>query len=358
MIQNNIKSNTFNNVDCLSEQGLMNIKDKSISLIIVDLPFGTTQNEWDSIIPLNDYIKIKDKLYNKDEFLLYSYKKNINIKEANILWQNESKIGLWTHYNRIIKDNGAILLFAQKPFDTLLHNSNIKDFRYEWIWEKTQPTGHLNANKMPMKSHENILVFYKSIPTYNPQKTLDHKPMNSGVRKSSVKNFNYNMINQIDLPFGGNTDRFPRSIISISSDKQFSYLHPTQKPIELYEYFIKTYTNENDVILDHCSGSGTLAIACYNLINRNFICMEKNENYYYDSIDRFEIHKILFNTIKNIIDINPSYNINQLINTLKTNKDILSISHYKNGNNVLKKINKNIINIIDILKRNNYINKN
>lgn len=356
---NNITLNQFYNVDCLSENGLNKIKDKSISLILTDLPFGTTQNEWDSIIPLNDYIEIEINKninkYTKDEYLLYAFKNNISLIEATKNWENNYKIGLWTHYNRIIKDNGVIILFAQKPFDTIVHNSNKKDFRYEWIWEKPQATGHLNAKKMPMKAHENILVFYKSIPTYNPQKTENHKPMNSGIRKSNVKNFNYNAINKVDLPFGGNTDRFPRSIINISSDKQFSYLHPTQKPIELYEYFIKTYTNENDIIVDNCSGSGTLAIACYNT-NRKFICIEKDKKYFEESIDRFEIHKLLYNNIKTLINANKNYTINELIKLVKTNQEIINnILKFKNGNNIINKLNKNIINIFNILERNNVI---
>ena len=129
------------------------IKDKSIDMIICDLPYGTTKNKWDSIIDIDR---------------------------------------LWLEYKRIIKDNGAIVLFAQTPFDKILGASNLKMLRYEWIWEKTQATGHLNAKRMPMKAHENILVFYKKLPTYNPQKTKGHKPMNSGVRRASLKNYNYN----------------------------------------------------------------------------------------------------------------------------------------------------------------------
>ena len=209
-------------------------------MIFCDLPYGTTKNKWDSIIDL-------DKL--------------------------------WNEYKRVIKDNGAIVLFAQTPFDKVLSVSNLDMLKYEWVWEKTQATGHLNAKKMPMKAHENILVFYKKLPTYNPQKTTGHKPMNSGVRRSSLKNENYNEINKVDLPFGGDTDRYPRTVLEFKSDKQKNYLHPTQKPLSLIEYMIKTYTNEGDLILDNTCGSGTTGLGAKNL-NRNYIMMEQDPKYY------------------------------------------------------------------------------
>jgi len=225
--------------DCL-ELIPKHIEDKSVDMIFCDLPYGTTQNKWDSVIDL-------DKL--------------------------------WVEYNRVIKDNGAIVLFAQTPFDKMLGSSNLKMLKYEWVWEKTQATGHLNAKKMPMKAHENILVFYKNLPTYNPQKTTGHKPMNSGVRRSSLKNENYNEINKVDLPFGGDTDRYPRTVLEFKSDKQKKYLHPTQKPLLLIEYMIKTYTNEGDLILDNACGSGTTGRGAKNL-NRNYIMMEQETKYY------------------------------------------------------------------------------
>lgn len=225
--------------DCL-ELIPKHVEDKSIDMVFCDLPYGTTQNKWDSVIPL-------DKL--------------------------------WSEYKRVIKDNGAIVLFAQTPFDKVLGASNLKMLKYEWVWEKTQATGHLNAKKMPMKAHENILVFYKKLPTYNPQKTTGHKPMNSGVRRSSLKNENYNEINKVDLPFGGDTDRYPRTVLEFKSDKQKNYLHPTQKPLSLIEYMIKTYTNEDDLILDNTCGSGTTGLGAKNL-GRNFIMMEQDPKYY------------------------------------------------------------------------------
>lgn len=225
--------------DCL-ELMPKHVEDKSIDMIFCDLPYGTTQNKWDSVIDLPT---------------------------------------LWGEYERVIKDNGAIVLFAQTPFDKVLGESNLKLLKYEWIWEKTQATGHLNAKKMPMKAHENILVFYKKLPTYNPQKTTGHKPMNSGVRRSSLKNENYNEINKVDLPFGGDTDRYPRTVLEFKSDKQKNYLHPTQKPLALIEYMIKTYTNEGDLILDNTCGSGTTGLGAKNL-NRNYIMMEQDPKYF------------------------------------------------------------------------------
>ena len=214
------------------------LPDNSVDMILCDLPYGTTACKWDNIIPF-------DKL--------------------------------WEQYERIAKDNTAIVLTAQTPFDKVLGASNLKLLKYEWIWEKTQATGHLNAKKMPMKAHENILVFYKNIPTYNPQKTQGHKPINSGTRRLDATNNNYGTFTK-ELPFGGDTDRYPRTVLKFKSDKQTDYLHPTQKPLALLEYLIKTYTNEGDIVLDNCMGSGTTAVACKNT-GRNFYGCELDEKY-------------------------------------------------------------------------------
>ena len=237
--------------DCLE---LMNdIPDKSVDMILCDLPYGTTKCKWDVIIPFD---------------------------------------GLWKHYKRIIKDNGVILLFGQTPFDKVLGSSNLEWLKYEWIWEKTQATGFLNAKKMPMKAHENILVFYKNPPKYNPQKTTGHSPMNSYTKKPEVQNKTtvYGEMNRI-ISGGGDTERYPRSVQVFSSDKQKTklngFIHPTQKPIALLEYLIKTYTDEGDVVLDNAAGSSSTAIACINT-NRQWIMMENDENYYNLSIKRIE----------------------------------------------------------------------
>lgn len=229
--------------DCLEVMNI--IPDKSIDFIFADLPFGTTKCPWDSIIDLPK---------------------------------------LWAHYERIIKDNGCIALFAQTPFDKVLGSSNLPLLKYEWIWEKTKATGHYNAKKMPMKAHENILIFYKDLPTYNPQKTTGHKPVNSFTKKIEVANKSrvYGKGNK-DIVGGGNTDRYPRSVLKFPSDTQkmkgTAFTHDTQKPLALCEYMIKTYTNERDLVLDNVSGSGSVGLAAKNL-NRDFIMIENNEVFY------------------------------------------------------------------------------
>jgi len=226
------------NGDCL--EVMKSMSTKSVDCVIVDLPYGTTNNRWDSVIDLQK---------------------------------------MWDVLLPISKETTPIIMTAQTPFDKVLGVSNIDMLKYEWIWEKTQATGHLNAKKMPMKAHENVLVFYKKLPTYNPQKTAGHAPMNSGVRHSGLVNNNYGDINKIDLPFGGSTERYPRSVQVFKSDKQTEYKHPTQKPVALMEYLIKTYTNENETVLDFTMGSGTTGVACKNL-NRKFIGIELNESYF------------------------------------------------------------------------------
>jgi len=238
--------------DCL--ELMKNIPDKSVDMVLCDLPYGSTKCKWDVIIPFEP---------------------------------------LWEQYKRICKDDCAILLFGQTPFDKLLGCSNLEMLKYEWIWEKTQSTGFLNAKKMPMKAHENILVFYKSPPTYNPQKTTGHKPINSYTKKADVQNKTtvYGNVKN-DVSGGGETDRYPRSVQIFSSDKQKNKLngtiHATQKPVALCEYLIKTYTNEGEVVLDNCAGSGTTLVAAKNL-NRQFIGIEKEEEYYKICLKRLGI---------------------------------------------------------------------
>lgn len=232
--------------DCL--ELLNGVEDKSIDMILADLPFGTTNCKWDSIIDLEQ---------------------------------------LWIHYERVIKDNGAIVLFAQTPFDKVLGCSNLKLLRYEWIYEKTQATGHLNAKKMPMKAHENILVFYKKLPTYKPIKTKEHKRKVSTAhhkRNTSTGEIYGKCDNFSDYD---STERYPRSVQVFASDKQKLNLHSTQKPLALCEYLIKTYTNEGDLVLDNVCGSGTTGVAAKRL-NRNFILMEKDEEIYNIAKKRIE----------------------------------------------------------------------
>lgn len=217
--------------DCL--ELMKDIPDKSIDMILCDLPYGTTRNKWDSIIPL-------DKL--------------------------------WKQYERIIKDNGVICLFAQSPFDKILGCSNLKLLRYEWIWEKDNGTGFLNAKKMPLKIHENILVFYKKPPCYNPQMRTGFKPYKctQGRHSSNYGDYKQGHITE------SNGERYPIDVIKFGRE---CGLHPTQKPVALLEYLIKTYTNEGELVLDNCAGSMSTVIASTNT-NRNCIAIEKDKNYF------------------------------------------------------------------------------
>lgn len=229
--------------DCL--EVMQNIPDGSIDMIMADLPYNTTRNHWDSLIDLEK---------------------------------------LWEQYERVIKGNGAIVLTAQTPFDKVLGASNLKLLKYEWIWEKTSATGHLNAKKMPMKAHENILVFYKKLPTYNPIKTQGHvrKVSKAEHKVNSKMSTNYN---PTGLTTYDSTERYPRSVLKFPNDKQKTALHPTQKPVALMEYLIKTYTNPGELVLDNVAGSGSTAIAAMNT-GRNFIAIEKEEAYFQQAQQR------------------------------------------------------------------------
>ena len=222
--------------DCL--ELMKGIPDKSVDMILCDLPYGTTsKNKWDSVIPFD---------------------------------------GLWKAYNRIIKDDGAILLFGQPPFSSELIVSNKKMFRYEWIWQKTLPQGFLNANRMPLRASENIMVFYKRLPTYNPQ-MKDGKPYDKGIRKANCTT-NYRDFGET-IAVNETGMRFPVNVIKFSNANHQNILHPTQKPVPLLEYLIRTYTNEGETILDNCMGSGSTGVACVQT-RRDFIGIELDDNYF------------------------------------------------------------------------------
>ena len=212
-----------------------NLPAASVDMILADLPYGTTRCAWDSKLPLEP---------------------------------------LWREYRRICR--GPVVLFAQTPFDKVLGASNLRDLKYEWIWEKTNATGHLNAKKMPMKAHENVLVFYDRQPTYNPIKTTGH------VRKVAAKWGDGSPVygkQVLDGKVYDSTERYPRSVLIFDSDKQRLKMHPTQKPVALCEYLIRTYSNPADLILDNCMGSGTTGVACLNT-GRRFIGIENNADYF------------------------------------------------------------------------------
>jgi site-specific DNA-methyltransferase (adenine-specific) len=228
--------------DCLKL--MQEIPTGSVDMILCDLPYGTTQNKWDSVLPLD---------------------------------------ALWREYRRIAR--GAIVLTAQTPFDKVLGVSNLVWLRYEWIWEKGNATGHLNARKAPMKAHENILVFYEKFSTYNPQKTYGHARKVSVADRSAKQSACYgaqNGITEYD-----STERFPRTVLKFSSDKQVVNVHPTQKPVELMEYLVRTYTDEGMLVLDNCMGSGSTGVACANT-GRRFIGIEKDPRYFDIACGRVE----------------------------------------------------------------------
>lgn len=223
--------------DCI--EMMQQLENKSVQMILTDLPFGITKNKWDEIIPLDE---------------------------------------LWRQFNRIITGNGVIALWAQEPFTSKLIMSNPKMFRYKWIVEKTNATGFLNANRMPMKAYEEVLIFYQHLPVYHPQKTTGHprKVSSAEHKRNSKKSTNYNDYANASYD---STERFPRDVITFTWDKQKLTVHPTQKPVAALEYFIKTYTDEGDIVLDATMGSGSTGVACCNL-NRKFIGIERDEEYY------------------------------------------------------------------------------
>ena len=247
--------NKIYNEDCL--EGMKRIPDGSIDMILCDLPYGTTACKWDTIIPFEP---------------------------------------LWEQYERIIKDNGAIVLTATQPFTSKLVISNTKLFKHEWIWSKTHG-GFATAKYKPLQRHESVLVFGKGKINYYPQKSLVKGKIRD---QRKEKSFLTNKVNRSDSPVNPGTKmkyakdyepnkRYPTSIIEFSNRKD-KRLHPTQKPVALFEYLIKTYTNEGETVLDNCMGSGTTAIAAINT-NRNYIGFELDEEYYKASLERIEEHK-------------------------------------------------------------------
>ena len=238
------------NEDCLI--GMQKIDDKSIDCIICDLPYGTTKCSWDIIIPF-------DKL--------------------------------WEQYNRIIKDNGAIILFGQEPFSSLLRASNLKDYRYDIYWQKERLTNIMQVKRRVGKDVETISIFYKNQCTYNPQMVKydgpkrGNKVKNGKLGKLVDDNNDKKVFEYNDTGF-----RYPTQVWKFKRDILTSNIHPTQKPIALYEELIKTYSNPGDLLLDNCSGSGTIAIAALNT-GRHFIGFETNENYYNESLKRIDNYK-------------------------------------------------------------------
>ena len=227
-----LKVNQIIQGDCL--EVMPNIPDKSIDMILCDLPYGTTACKWDTIIPFEP---------------------------------------LWKEYKRIIKDNGAIVLTASQPFTSIAIISNLKMFKYCWVWNKVRPSGFQIAKYRPMMQHEDIMVFGKGKLKYIPQMTKSKKRINWCVKqsKSSPLKYNDGVKRQYDK-------YYPKSILEFVKPNPKDYVHPTQKPVALFEYLILTYTNKGDLVLDNCAGAGTTGVACKNL-GRKYILIEKEEKY-------------------------------------------------------------------------------
>jgi DNA modification methylase len=221
--------------DCL--ELLCGIADDSVDLVLCDLPYGTTRNKWDSVIPLDL---------------------------------------LWAQYKRISR--GPIVLFAAQPFTSALVMSNIDWFRYDLVWRKNKASGHLNAKKLPLRAHESVLVFYEEFGIYNPQMTTGHKPSNYAKRTTQSTNYGAQGSTVYE---GGNTERYPNSVIDwpvVNNDDPDRH-HPTQKPVGFCEWLVRTFTNEGAVVLDNCMGSGTTGVACAKT-GRRFIGMERDPDYF------------------------------------------------------------------------------
>lgn len=240
MIENQV--NIFNG-DCLDI--LPKIDSNSIDLILCDLPYGVTACKWDSEIPLES---------------------------------------LWAEYHRIIKDNGVILLFGIEPFSSKLRMSNLKEYKYDWIWEKNTGSNFLHAKRMPIRYTENISVFIKGSSWYFPQKTFGHVPTNSGKGRNTGRVYSGKSI--VDYK-GGDTTRFPKNILKFKTVNNYSRKHPSEKPVELLKYLIESYTREGEVVLDNAMGVASTGIACLET-KRRFIGIEKEDLFYKLSEERLQ----------------------------------------------------------------------
>lgn len=237
------------NGDCL--ELLKNIPSKTVDMILCDLPYQRTQNQWDIMIPIKE---------------------------------------LWEEYKRVIKGNGVISLFADGMFMAEIMISNKKMWKYNLVWDKVLPSGFLNANRQPLRSHEEICIFYNKQPTYNPQKVKGNPNHSKGKPKVNENN-NYGHFEFVDNREELGDMKHPKSILTFQKTHPSISVHPTQKPIELLEWLIKTYTNECDTVLDNCMGSGSTGVACVNT-NRNFIGIELDKGY-------FEIAERRISEVKN-----------------------------------------------------------
>lgn len=254
-INKEIKPNSIIHGDCL--EIMPYIQDKSINMILCDLPYGTTACKWDTPIPLEP---------------------------------------LWEQYKRIIKDNGGIVLTASQPFASALVMSNPEMFKYEWVWNKNTSTCFVHAKHRPLGSHENILIFGKGRIVYNPQ-MIQGKPYFRGVVDNSKIQTCPTKVGKTVVDENKTGMRYPKTVLNIDGNNRIKHVHPTQKPVSLFEYLIKTYTNEGDLVLDNCLGSGTTCIAALNT-NRNFIGIEKEFNYCEIGLQRIIERKNNYNNLQ------------------------------------------------------------
>ena len=238
--------------DCLDL--MKDFPDGSVDMILCDLPYGTTANKWDVVLPFEN---------------------------------------LWSQYRRVIKETGAIVLFSDGMFMARLMTSNPAMWRYNLVWDKVLPSGFLNANRAPLRRHEMACVFYKKAPMYNPQKTIGAKNHSRGKKKGCV-NSNYGKFDFVDNAEKNGNLKFPTSILTFSKPHPSTAVHPTQKPVPLCEYLIKTYTNPGEVVLDNCMGSGSTGVACVNT-GRKFIGIEKEEKYFHIAEERIASAEQLIN---------------------------------------------------------------
>lgn len=238
--------NEIYNEDCL--EGMKRIPDGSVDMILCDLPYGTTACAWDTIIPFDP---------------------------------------LWEQYERVIKDNGAIVLTASQPFTSALVMSNPDLFKYSIVWEKSSVTNPFMAKKQILKIHEDVCIFYKTQPVYNPQ-MVKREEKNKRNNNPDLKHKQRGVFGKSEMTNGDSSKDYglPKSILKFNREVG---LHPTQKPVALFEYLIKTYTNEGETVLDNCMGSGTTAIACMNT-DRNYIGFELDKGYYEQSLKRIKEH--------------------------------------------------------------------
>lgn len=241
--------------DCL--ELMKSIPDHSIDMILCDLPYGRTQNKWDAIIPFD---------------------------------------AMWKQYERVIKSNGCIALFCDGLFMAELMLSNRKWWKYNLVWDKVLTSGFLNANKMPLRSHEEIAIFYKELPTYNPQKVKGNPNHSKGAPKECFNN-NYGQFGFVDNRSELGDMKHPKSIITAQKPHPSTMIHPTQKPVEVLEWLINTYTNEGETVLDNCMGSGSTGVACINT-KRNFVGMEKDDEYFHIASERISSHKREMSIVK------------------------------------------------------------